>query len=1252
MEKNIKLKISDTKSRILNFLTNKKTSVPNEDENNTNTINKTKNIESPNNNSLNNSESNVINKKNNEKDTIKKKKKSGTILNLKNEQPPQALESEVKKGKVETESMTNQTMDTQNKQVQNKNEENIKIDKIQNEISSSEKEQRQNNISDVEYIESLKCEIEENIQEDNIQKYESKLNPIAPEFKPQNSLYIYQKIQQHTKKNLLLLIKSFAYKGIKLENISGEYCKKYNALLNLGQAGFTNIYDLLKSIDSYLIFEEIKDDNKKDHDDERSLRKDHNNDDEKGDKKDHDNDDEKGNRKDNNNEEEKGNRKDNNNEEEKGDKKDHNNDDDKKGNIKDNNNEEEKKTNDDNKHLHYEKKCFPCFINKNDISEKNIIIKYKTPPMDEDRKFFIKIILGTLSECTNYNAKLSEEDTNINNSISLTKLPQEVKKIFGASFNLKSIQIRCGIDKLQTFLEEIQEIQIFTLQNDMKIRITPETYNYKIPQLNFIMKSFTSHELKNKSSFKLLYNKKNSHSMPVLDKQFSLNNNHSSEHLFNMYKKNSFDNFHFIKSLSSNELKNNPFSFNKKKITSSNLFPQKSWKGILFGDKNKHHTHNNDLQILNKLNYPYNKNYNTIFNNNNNNYYYNNNQNNPNFIPLSKDVLSSCSLNKLHSNNNDYSNKNYNSKILTKMQLHILLYQLIVILSERQKIEWNEINKIKDQILNSNIKSCDLQDNEDHDMVGKSDTGTHKNQGDDPNQEETFADNNASILKSNSELLHFINTSGTHGSSEYQLESQETHDTTNLFKSENLSSDKYTKNSDFFNSFERNNTNAQFIGVFVSTIKSEWNKTYAEQYPLSFYLNYYKTKKLRKLLEEIPNLIIAGYGRIMQVFTLDAAQDYYDNLFTDNKQENFKTFSKSKFTTLSNSPYFKDITYEDVAKACAEGESVNVLDILGGDNTNVGKLNSNKYYDNFIYGLNKNDDFYNADKYEELRKNYNYNYNYNYEDIDMDIEMQMKNSYCYPNENVEILRYHLHKLLYNLVIHVCKKQNTLFLKYKANGVILSEYEMNKQLCGPVYYSSDLTYEDFITSRKINFFEKQQIKNSVYLLSQHGIYGIKFIHLTNEWFKLYKCELRPLMKICHYPKIGQMICNMPNVYVVGDGFDMKYIPNTEMDNEANDFNDVLSRKINKMSSENLSYNNKMNYNRISQDIPTKITNKNMAYESIMGLLFPNIRSHKSCNVNAYYKDHNDYRKNKTIMPEFSNAYSFKNDIRINNLFKNL
>ncbi|KYN93480.1 hypothetical protein PRSY57_0006600, partial [Plasmodium reichenowi] len=110
MEKNIKLKISDTKSRILNFLTNKKTSVPNEDENNANTINKTKNIESPNNNSLNNSESNVINKKSNEKDTIKKKKKSGTILNLKNEQPPQALESEVKKGKVETESMTNQTM--------------------------------------------------------------------------------------------------------------------------------------------------------------------------------------------------------------------------------------------------------------------------------------------------------------------------------------------------------------------------------------------------------------------------------------------------------------------------------------------------------------------------------------------------------------------------------------------------------------------------------------------------------------------------------------------------------------------------------------------------------------------------------------------------------------------------------------------------------------------------------------------------------------------------------------------------------------------------------------------------------------------------------------------------------------------------------------------------------------------------------------------------------------------------------------
>ncbi|SPJ09001.1 conserved Plasmodium protein, unknown function [Plasmodium sp. DRC-Itaito] len=1229
MEKNIKLKISDTKSRILNFLTNKRTSVPNEDENNTNTISKTKNIESTNNNSLNNSESNVINKKNNEKDTIKKKKKSGTILNLKNEQPPQTLESEVKKGKVETESMTNQTMDTQNKEVQNKNEENTQIDKIQNEIPSSEKEQRQNNISDVEYIESLKCEIEENIQEDNIQKYESKLNPIAPEFKPQNSLYIYQKIQQHTKKNVLLLIKSFAYKGIKLENISGEYCKKYNALLNLGQAGFTNIYDLLKSIDRYLIFEELKDDNIKEYDKNNDI-KDKNNDikDKNNDIKDKNND-----IKDKNND-----MKDKNN-----DMKDKNNDmKDKNDDMKNNNSDVENKTNDDNKHFYYEQNCFPCFINKNDISEKNVIIKYKSPPMDEDRKFFIKIILGTLSECTNYNEKLSEEDTNINNSISLTKLPQEVKKIFGASFNLKSIQIRCGIDKLQTFLEEIQEIQIFTLQNDIKIRITPETYNYKIPQLKFIMKSLTSNEFKNKSSLKLLYNKKNSVSIPVLDKKFSLtNNNHSSEHVLNMYKKNSFDNFHFIKSFSSNEFKNNIFSFNKKKMTSSNLFPQKSWKGILFGDKNKQHTHNNDIQILNKLNYPYNKNYNTIFNNNNNNYY-NNYQNNLNFIPLSKDPLNSCSLNKLHSNNNHYSNKNYNYKILTKMHLHILLYQLIVILSERQKIEWTEINKIKDQILHSNIKSCDLQDYDDHELVGKSDIVTYKNQGDDSNQKETFTDNNPSILKSNSDLLHFINTSGTHGSSEYQLESQETHDTTNLFKSENLSSDKYTKNSDFFNSFERNNTNAQFIGVFVSTIKSEWNKTYAEQYPLSFYLNYYKTKKLRKLLEEIPNLIIAGYGRTMQVFTLDAAQDYYDNLITDNKQENFKTFSKSKFTTLSNSPYFKDITYQDVAKACAEGESVNVVEILGGDNMNVPKLNSNKYYENFIYDLKKNDDFYNADKYEELRKNYDYE----------DMEMEMENSYGYPNENVEILRYHLHKLLYNLVIHVCKKQNTLFLKYKANGVILSEYEMNKQLCGPVYYSSDLTYEDFITSRKINFFEKQQIKNSVYLLSQHGIYGIKFIHLTNEWFKLYKCELRPLMKICHYPKIGQMICNMPNVYVVGDGFDMKYIPNTEMDNEANDFNDVLSRKINKMSSENLSYNNKMNYNRISQDMPTKITNKNMAYESIMGLLFPNIRSHKSCNVNVYYKDHNDYRKNKTIMPEFSNAYSFKNDIRINNLFKNM
>lgn len=130
-----------------------------------------------------------------------------------------------------------------------------------------------------------------------------------------------------------------------------------------------------------------------------------------------------------------------------------------------------------------------------------------------------------------------------------------------------------------------------------------------------------------------------------------------------------------------------------------------------------------------------------------------------------------------------------------------------------------------------------------------------------------------------------------------------------MYKHEVLSSDMNTKNSHFFNSNELDDSENELIGVFVSSIKSEWNKTYSEQYPLSFYLNYYKTKKLKKLLEEIPNLIIAGYGRTMQVITLDSAQEYYDNLFSDD-QNNFKAIAKSKFTSLSNALYFKDATYK------------------------------------------------------------------------------------------------------------------------------------------------------------------------------------------------------------------------------------------------------------------------------------------------------------------------------------------------------
>ncbi|CRG97934.1 conserved Plasmodium protein, unknown function [Plasmodium gallinaceum] len=1358
MNNNIIFETSDKNSSLLNYLNYNKTGV--KEELNTNIISdKIKELDRSHKNiidnfnknlSLNMSSDSKNNLNNNSEKEPSKNRKSGTLLCKKKDENSTTNSSKenmdilLDEDKKDKEKLDNNNHVTKDDVLENKELDNSVL---------SDKHIKKNNFTDSGYIESLKCEIEKKTGSETIQKHKSKLNPIAPEFKPQNALYIYQKIQQHTKKNIILLIKSFAYKGIKLENISGEYCKKYNALLNLNHAGFTNIFDLLRSLDYCLIYEEIKEEkrnNKKEMEknverdteknkekcaethekknEEKNIEKDSDKKVENDEGKNVEKEKEKNIEKDSdkkveNNEEknvekekekniEKDSDKNVENDEEKNVEKekekniekdsDKNVEKEKEKNIEkdsDKNVENEKEKNiekgkekhiesdtkineekyigkntkidiekDSDKNIENdEKKSVESDTKKNEekniekntkidieksteknvekkvkkdieddtgknvenelknsdnnekngISEQNLIIKYKTPKMDENKQFFVKIILGTLAECTNYNSKLSDEETPISNSVSLTKLPQEVKKIFGSLFNLKALQIRCGIDKLQIFLEEIQEIQILEFPNDIKLRITPQTFDSKIPELKYI-KSLSSNELKLKSPIKL-NSKKHSISMQFLNKNMSFNSyNGDNNFSMNKNKINSLDNIQLIKSINSNGLKNINYSFNKSNESSCKI-PQTNLKSILFGESFNIVSNDFDDIFANKLN----DNYNCKSNN------------------YSNGLMNIYNKNKF-SSNKEYSNKNLIPKILTKMQLHILLFQLIVILSERQKIEWNEISKIKDQILYSNSRLSENKLNEKDEFQENIDTqkNVSKHEVDIFNAKEVDINNNENDKKKVN-ILDFLNTSGTNGS-EYQNESFKTYDTSNLFKSENLSSDKYTKNSDFFNSHIRENTNEQFIGVFVSSIKSEWNKTYSDQFPLSFYLNYYKTKKLRKLLEEIPNLIITGYGRTMQIFTLDAAQEYYDNIFSD-KQANFKTFTKSKFTSLSNSQYFKDITYKDIAKSYLNGNTINLLSILGKD-LKVHRMNMNRHYDRFMYKSNKSGNYQNFDNYRNDKISYKDNF-------------EKKSSFLFKNENLEILRYHLHKLLYNLVIHVCKKQNSLFLKYKASGIILSEYETNKQLCGPVYYSSDLTYEDFVIAKK-TFFEKEQIKKNVYILSQHGIYGIKFIHLTNEWFKLYKCELRPLMKICDYQKIGQMICNMPNVFVVGEGFDTKYIPNTQLDNESKTFNDLVAGTLTKTPTDNFSYNNKMDFQKITKVAANMPKRNNVAYESIMKLLFPNVSSQRNTNMqtcfNSYssLRDNKEYKKNKSTFPDIYSSYTFKNDISINHLFKNL
>ncbi|VWU51602.1 conserved protein, unknown function [Hepatocystis sp. ex Piliocolobus tephrosceles] len=1186
--------------------------------------------------------------------------------------------------KKNTECSTKESLTESSLEILNKEKVETQNDNFKKDMSETVKiEKGKDNIT------SLTIENEDKTEKEPMQKYESKLNPFSPEFRPQNSLYMYQKIRQHTLKNIILLIKSFGYTGIKLEKISGEYCKKYNALLNLGHAGFTNIYDLLKSLDHCLIYEELEDDQKeidkvKETQEIGVLKNEQENDVLKNEqendvlKSEQENDVLKS-------EQENGVLK---NEQENGVLKNEQ----ENGVLK---NEQENETNEkatENNNMQFNitltvqdidnKLSITDFTNVNeDIKkEKNLLIKYKTPKMNENRQFFVKIMLGTIADITNYDSKLSEEETPITNSISLNKLQQEVKKIFGASFNLRALQIRCGINKLQNFLEEIQEIQLLPVSNEIKLRITPNTYDYKIPNLKYI-KSFSFSELKFKTSSFRMNSKKfgsgtisTNNSNNLLEKNASTTFTYSVENIINDYnikKKNTFDNMQMMKNIDYNKnLKSKQLSMynnntntigtspvittNNNIGTLSSFSPsfsksyEQNLKNLLLGNNINEYSNKLDLNLLQKIN-----NYNVGYNTNNNN---------TNTTVINENITG-------NSNNN-----NILPKILSKMKLHILLFQLIVILSEIEKAEWNEISRIKQQIMNQGDKS--QKNSEDKESPTENAISMEKSittktmlvEDDKNNKDEKDITANHEIDRKKTDILDVLNNTSTTASSDYLNETYKTLDTPNFYQSEILSNDKYTKNIFFLDSNEEPiETNDQLIGVLVSSIKSEWNKIYSDQYPLSFYLNYYKTKKLRKLLEEVPNLIMSGYGRTMQIFTLDAAQKYYDSLLT-NKTDNLKILTKSKFTSLSNSIFFKDVTYKDIVDAFMKEEPVDVLNILEMSKSKpfFGSGMNKNYYNKNMYNKNRSDNFGYIDDFRDNmninqlggRVNHMNSSNLNDDNIYRFDTFEKKNyNPMRNNDNIQMLRYHLHKLLYNLVIHICKKQNSLFLKYKDNGIILSEYEINKQLCGPVYYSSDLTYDDFITTKK-TFFQKEEITKNVFLLSQYGIYGIKLIHLTNEWFKLYKCELRPLMKLCNYKQIGRMINNIPEILVVGEGFDMKYIPNTCSDIQKKNFNGLSARPLTKTQSESFLIN-KINSKRMPNIRETNAPKqKNVAYESIMGLLFPNMSSQKNTNLQKYntsctnfYREH-DYKKRNSAFPDVYNSYSFKNGTNLSHLFKNL
>jgi len=64
----------------------------------------------------------------------------------------------------------------------------------------------------------------------------------------------------------------------------------------------------------------------------------------------------------------------------------------------------------------------------------------------------------------------------------LEKLPSAWKKRYADIFDLKAFQIHCGIPQLQAFLESMEELDVIVNPTDVKVRVVPGTEIPKIPQ--------------------------------------------------------------------------------------------------------------------------------------------------------------------------------------------------------------------------------------------------------------------------------------------------------------------------------------------------------------------------------------------------------------------------------------------------------------------------------------------------------------------------------------------------------------------------------------------------------------------------------------------------------------------------------------------------------------------------------------------------------------------------------------------------